>query len=72
MARYWIFDSETERFEQCTKQKALVEHDDMPVIIHSEGELFIQEEGVKRRWRHGDHYELWGAVYDEDAFLGIW
>lgn len=72
MARYWIMDSETERFVQCTKQKALAEHDDMPVVILENYELWIQEEGVQRRWPHGDHYELWGCTYDEDTFLGIW
>lgn len=72
MTRYWIFSAETELFEQCTKRKAIEEHDDMPVVIHDNGELFIQEEGVMRRWPHGDHYELWGSVYDEDTFLEIW
>ena len=71
MAKYWIFDADSEQFEQCTKRKAIDEHDDMPVIIHDNDELYIQEEGVKRRWPHGDHYELLGAVYDEDAFMGI-
>lgn len=71
MARYWIFDADSEQFEQCTKRKAIDEHDDMPVIIHDNGELFIQEEGVMRRWPHGDHYVWCGMSFDEDAFMGI-
>lgn len=71
MARYWIFDANSERFGECSKRKALTDHDDMPVIFQEDGELYIQEEGVKRRWPHGDHYELWGVVYDEDAFMGF-
>lgn len=72
MARYWIFDAEIDEFVQCTKRKAVDEHDDMPVIIEDNGELFVQEEGVMRRWPIGDHFEWAGMTFDEDDFLGIW
>ena len=72
MARYWIFDAEIDEFVQCTKRKALDEHDDMPVIIYDNGELIIQEEGNKRRWPSGDHYEWCGQTLEEDTFLGVW